>query len=238
MSIFMAYIGNQVNIILMSCFCASLGLSWKTFKTLIFFCASSQSLVSKTIDAASAQFAASALVTHEQLMALKSKDEGVGVNGVVSASGTLLQYSWPRCTCCLIFLLCWTVLVCTGVYKGLHHTSSAVSSILPSVGSTSTSCPSPTIATTTNNGTSSANHHVGTAGPAPGQALMGGAVRVSVPSPAGTLSVRQLQRQLTVPTSALKLAANANRPLPKVTTGSTTLDMGPRWESDWSMFLL
>lgn len=164
-----------------------------------------QSLVSKTIDAASAQFAASALVTHEQLMALKSKDEGVGVNGVVSASG---------------------------VYKGLHHTSSAVSSILPSVGSTSTSCPSPTIATTTNNGTSSANHHVGTAGPAPGQALMGGAVRVSVPSPAGTLSVRQLQRQLTVPTSALKLAANANRPLPKVTTGSTTLDMGPRENHD------
>lgn len=46
-----------------------------------------QSLVSKTIDAASAQFAASALVTSDQLMALKSKEEGVGVNGVVSASG-------------------------------------------------------------------------------------------------------------------------------------------------------
>lgn len=116
-----------------------------------------------------------------------------------------------------------------GVYKGLHHTSSAVSSILPSAGPTSTSSPSPAAATTTtNNGTSSANHHVGTAGPAPGQALMGGAVRVSVPSPAGTLSVRQLQRQLTVPASALKLAANANRPIPKVTAGSTTLDMGPR----------
>ncbi|KAL0201347.1 hypothetical protein M9458_004534, partial [Cirrhinus mrigala] len=104
---------------------------------------------------------------------------------------------------------------------GLHHTSSAVSSILPSAGPTSTSSPSPAAATTTtNNGTSSANHHVGTAGPAPGQALMGGAVRVSVPSPAGTLS-------LTVPASALKLAANASRPIPKVTAGSTTLDMGP-----------
>uniref|UniRef100_A0A672S2T5 Enhancer of polycomb homolog n=1 Tax=Sinocyclocheilus grahami TaxID=75366 RepID=A0A672S2T5_SINGR len=148
-----------------------------------------QSLVSKTIDAASAQFAASALVTPDQLMALKSKEEGVGVNGVVSASG---------------------------IYKGLHHTSSAVSSILPSAGPTSTSSPSPTAAsTTTNNGTSSANHHVGTASPAPGHALMGGAVRVSVPSPAGTLSMRQLQRQLTVPASALKLAANANRPIPK-----------------------
>uniref|UniRef100_A0A673K414 Enhancer of polycomb homolog n=1 Tax=Sinocyclocheilus rhinocerous TaxID=307959 RepID=A0A673K414_9TELE len=165
-----------------------------------------QSLVSKTIDAASAQFAASALVTPDQLMALKSKEEGVGVNGVVSASG---------------------------VYKGLHHTSSAVSSILPSAGPTSTSSPSPTAAsTTTNNGTSSANHHVGTASPAPGHALMGGAVRVSVPSPAGTLSMRQLQRQLTVPASALKLAANANRPIPKVTAGSTTLDMGPRENHD------
>uniref|UniRef100_A0A671LLA8 Enhancer of polycomb homolog n=1 Tax=Sinocyclocheilus anshuiensis TaxID=1608454 RepID=A0A671LLA8_9TELE len=165
-----------------------------------------QSLVSKTIDAASAQFAASALVTPDQLMALKSKEEGVGVNGVVSASG---------------------------VYKGLHHTSSAVSSILPSAGPTSTSSPSPTAAsTTTNNGTSSANHHVGTASPAPGHVLMGGAVRVSVPSPAGTLSMRQLQRQLTVPASALKLAANANRPIPKVTAGSTTLDMGPRENHD------
>ncbi|XP_039550740.1 enhancer of polycomb homolog 1b isoform X3 [Pimephales promelas] len=165
-----------------------------------------QSLVSKTIDAASAQFAASALMTSDQLMALKSKEDGVGVNGVVSASG---------------------------VYKGLHHTSSAVSSILPSASPTFTSSPSPAAATTTtNNGTSSANHHVGTAGPAPGQALVGGAVRMSVPSPAGTLSVRQLQRQVTVPASALKLAVNANRPIPKVTAGSTTLDMGPRENHD------
>ncbi|XP_077078080.1 enhancer of polycomb homolog 1b isoform X3 [Siphateles boraxobius] len=165
-----------------------------------------QSLVSKTIDAASAQFAASALVTSDQLMALKSKEEGVGVNGVVSASG---------------------------VFKGLHHTSTAVSSILPSASPTFTSSPSPAAATTTtNNGTSSANHHVSTAGPAPGQAPVGGAVRVSVPSPAGTLSVRQLQRQLTVPASALKLAVNANRPIPKVTAGSTTLDMGPRENHD------
>ncbi|XP_051556778.1 enhancer of polycomb homolog 1-like isoform X1 [Myxocyprinus asiaticus] len=158
-----------------------------------------QSIVSKTIDAASAQFAASALVTPDQLMALKSKEEGVGVNGVVSASG---------------------------VYKGLHYTSSA-GSIHPSAGPISTSSPSPSA--TTNNGTSSTNHHVSTTGPAPAQALMGGAVRVSVSSPAGTLSVQQL---LTVPTSALKLAANANRPIPKVTTGSTTLDMGLRENHD------
>nr|XP_055059276.1 enhancer of polycomb homolog 1b isoform X1 [Misgurnus anguillicaudatus] len=163
-----------------------------------------KSLVSKMIDAASAQYAASALVTPDQLLALKSKEEGTGVNGVVSASG---------------------------IYKGLHHSSSAMSSIHLSSGPTSTSSPSPAAATT-NNGTSSANHHVGTTGPATAQALMGGAVRVSVPSTAGTLSVRPLQRQPTVPASALKLAANANRPIPKVTTGSTTLDMGPRDNHD------
>ncbi|XP_057189392.1 enhancer of polycomb homolog 1b isoform X2 [Triplophysa rosa] len=165
-----------------------------------------QSLVSKTIDAASAQFAASALVTPDQLVVLKSKEEAVCVNGVVSASG---------------------------IYKGSHHTSSAVSSIHLSSGPTATSSPSPAAATTTNNGTSSANHHVGMARPAPAQALMGGAVRVSVPS-AGTLNVRQLQRQrqLTVPASALKLAANANRPISKVPTGSTTLDIGPRENHD------
>lgn len=163
-----------------------------------------KSLVSKMIDAASAQLAASALVTPDQLLALKSKEEGTGVNGVVPASG---------------------------IYKGLHHSSSAMSSIHLSSGPTSTSSPSPAAATT-NNGTSSANHHVGTTGPATAQALMGGAVRVSVPSTAGTLSVRTLQRQPIVPASALKLAANANRPIPKVTTGSTTLDMGPRDNHD------
>ncbi|XP_065118241.1 enhancer of polycomb homolog 1b isoform X1 [Paramisgurnus dabryanus] len=163
-----------------------------------------KSLVSKMIDAASAQLAASALVTPDQLLALKSKEEGTGVNGVVPASG---------------------------IYKGLHHSSSAMSSIHLSSGPTSTSSPSPAAATT-NNGTSSANHNVGMTGPATAQAMMGGAVRVSVPSTAGTLSVRTLQRQPTVPPSALKLAANANRPIPKVTTGSTTLDMGPRDNHD------
>lgn len=43
-----------------------------------------------TLDQASAQFAASALVTAEQLLALKTKEElgtGGGVNGVLSPSG-------------------------------------------------------------------------------------------------------------------------------------------------------
>lgn len=50
----------------------------------------SQALVAKTLDQASAQFAASALVTTDQLLALKSKEELVlasGVNGVLAGAG-------------------------------------------------------------------------------------------------------------------------------------------------------
>lgn len=46
--------------------------------------------MSKTLDSASAQFAASALVTSDQLMGFKMKDDvvlGIGVNGVLPASG-------------------------------------------------------------------------------------------------------------------------------------------------------
>uniref|UniRef100_A0A8C9Y2V2 Enhancer of polycomb homolog n=1 Tax=Sander lucioperca TaxID=283035 RepID=A0A8C9Y2V2_SANLU len=49
-----------------------------------------QALVSKTLDQASAQFAASALVTTDQLLAFKSKEELVlagGVNGVLTGAG-------------------------------------------------------------------------------------------------------------------------------------------------------
>ncbi|XP_060761959.1 enhancer of polycomb homolog 1b isoform X1 [Neoarius graeffei] len=159
-----------------------------------------QTLSSKFLDSASAQFAVSALVNSEQLMALKSKEEGilgVGVNGVISVSG---------------------------VYKGLHHTRTTSISPIPT--SNHHQCNTPT--SNPNNGTSSVNHHVGSVSPAPAQVLLAGAMRVGVPSPGAALSVRRLQRQLTVPTSALKLAASANRQLPKVTTGSTTLDMGTR----------
>lgn len=46
--------------------------------------------MSKTLDQASAQFAASALITTDQLLAFKSKEEQVlpsGVNGVLSGPG-------------------------------------------------------------------------------------------------------------------------------------------------------
>lgn len=48
----------------------------------------------KTLDQASAQFAASALVTTDQLLAFKSKDElalGSGVNGVLPGTGEFVD---------------------------------------------------------------------------------------------------------------------------------------------------
>lgn len=56
----------------------------------VFTLVSIQALVSKTLDQASAQFAASALVTTDQLLAFKSKEELVlasGVNGVLAGAG-------------------------------------------------------------------------------------------------------------------------------------------------------
>lgn len=55
---------------------------------LLFF--SIKGFISKTLDSVSAQFAASALVTSEQLMGFKMKDDvvlGIGVNGILQASG-------------------------------------------------------------------------------------------------------------------------------------------------------
>lgn len=59
-------------------------------QTHVFFLVSIQALASKTLDQASAQFAASALVTTDQLLAFKSKEELVlasGVNGVLAGAG-------------------------------------------------------------------------------------------------------------------------------------------------------
>lgn len=56
------------------------------FLSLVF----TQALASKTLDQASAQFAASALVSTDQLLAFKSKEELVlasGVNGVLAGAG-------------------------------------------------------------------------------------------------------------------------------------------------------
>ncbi|XP_038859813.1 enhancer of polycomb homolog 1-like isoform X3 [Salvelinus namaycush] len=170
---------------------------------------STQVLVSKTLDCASAQFAASALVTTDQLLALKTKDEGgpgSGVNGVLPPSG---------------------------VYKGFHLTSTA--SPLPA---TPTSTPSPLTTTTpsfpfllpSNNGTTHANSTTT-------QVLMGNNnnLRLSMSSPGGLLTKRHIPRTLShapVSSSALKLAATANCQMPKVSTITPSMDLVPRENQD------
>ncbi|XP_030631207.1 enhancer of polycomb homolog 1 isoform X2 [Chanos chanos] len=169
-----------------------------------------QPLLSKTLDSVSAQFAASALVTSDQLLTLKVKEDGVvgsGVNGVLQASG---------------------------VYKGLHlptTTSASPHSGLSSsttLASTATAAP-PTFSTANSNSPNTGPSHnalnlLGNHSNATSSApvLIGSSLRLSVATPPITsLNARHLPRSLgTVPPAALKLAAAANNcQLPKVTTG-------------------
>ncbi|KAF4106339.1 hypothetical protein G5714_012329 [Onychostoma macrolepis] len=163
---------------------------------------SSQSLVSKTLDSVSAQFAASALMTSDQLLTLKVKEDGVGggINGVVQASG---------------------------VYKGLSISATSSASVLTSQ-PTLTATPPTFLSSTSNSNTSSAhtvhnpigNHGNNTAN-STSQVLIGNNLRLSVTTPSITsLNARHLPRSLSnVPPAALKLAAANNCQLPKVNTG-------------------
>ncbi|XP_023124869.2 enhancer of polycomb homolog 1 isoform X2 [Amphiprion ocellaris] len=170
--------------------------------------------LANTLDQASAQFAASALVTADQLLALKTKEElalGGGVNGVLSPSG---------------------------VYKGLHLSSTASPS--PAAPAPPTTTPTPallhpcsttssTSATSNNNGTA---HPANTTNTAATQVLLGNnnsSLRLGVPTGKRIHAPRTLST--TMSTSALKLAhaATANCQKPKVTTASaSTLDIVPR----------
>lgn len=160
-----------------------------------------QSFVSKTLDSVSAQFAASALVTSDQLLTLKVKEDGVlgsGVNGILQASG---------------------------VYKGLQLSATSAS-ILPSPSPVMTSPPPILPPTNSNSSTTGSvhnahnplsNHGNNTANAVP-QVLIGSNLRLSVATPQ---IARHLPRSLGgVPPAALKLAAAAsNCQLPKVTPG-------------------
>ncbi|KAM4605643.1 enhancer of polycomb homolog 1-like isoform 2-T2 [Polymixia lowei] len=189
---------------------------------------STQSLVSKTLDQASAQFAASALVTTDQLLALKTKEElaqGGGVNGLLSPSG---------------------------VYKGLLLQSTASPSpATPAPPTTATSPaflhPSTTTTTSssssasgTNNGTAHSAGSTTTTTTATTQVLLGNnnSLRLAVPTARRAHAPRTLSAA--VSTSALKLAAaaaanaaTANCQKPKVTTATASpLDMVPRDNHD------
>ncbi|XP_077124611.1 enhancer of polycomb homolog 1 isoform X2 [Ranitomeya variabilis] len=174
----------------------------------------SQGFVSKTLDSASAQFAVTALVTSEQLMAIKMKDDvvlGIGVNGILQASG---------------------------VYKGLHLSSNTPAALVhTSSSSTSTGSAllQPSNITQTASSHSTLSHQVTAANSATTQVLIGNNIRLTVPSSVATvnsipLNARHLPRTLSaVPPSALKLAAAAaaNCQVPKIPAASS-VDGVPR----------
>ncbi|XP_020350449.1 enhancer of polycomb homolog 1-like isoform X2 [Oncorhynchus kisutch] len=188
-----------------------------------------QCIISKTLDSASAQFAASALVTTDQLMAFK--EEGVlgsGVNGVLPGSG---------------------------VYKSLHLAStthhpnsnqtltpppSTPTFLQPSSNHSSTS-PSPVTASSLTFPPNAHHTHLGNnaanTSPTTTQVLIANNIRLSVPpsssSPAlpslGGTTTRHIPRALgAVPSSALKRAANTNCQMPNNVTGDSTMDIGSR----------
>uniref|UniRef100_A0A3Q3W8N1 Enhancer of polycomb homolog n=1 Tax=Mola mola TaxID=94237 RepID=A0A3Q3W8N1_MOLML len=161
-------------------------------------------LVSKTLDQASAQFAASALVTTDQLLAFKSKEELVlasGVNGVLTGAGIL---------------------------KGLHLPSTTTALHQPSSNSTN-AVPTPSAhaaAALGILGCSAAN-----ATPTTTQVLIGNNICLSVPS-AASLAGRHIPRTLgNVPASALKLSTTTNLQMPKV-SGASSMDLGSRDNHD------
>ncbi|XP_058914308.1 enhancer of polycomb homolog 1 isoform X1 [Kogia breviceps] len=170
-----------------------------------------QGFVSKTLDSASAQFAASALVTSEQLMGFKMKEDvvlGIGVNGVLPASG---------------------------VYKGLHLSSTTPPALVHT--SPSTAGPAllqPANVTQAAGSHSAPSHPVTAASSATTQVLIGNNIRLTVPSSVATvnslapINARHIPRTLSaVPSSALKLAAAANCQVSKVPS-SSSVDAVPR----------
>ncbi|XP_011808334.1 PREDICTED: enhancer of polycomb homolog 1 isoform X1 [Colobus angolensis palliatus] len=170
-----------------------------------------QGFVSKTLDSASAQFAASALVTSEQLMGFKMKDDvvlGIGVNGVLPASG---------------------------VYKGLHLSSTTPTALVHTGPSTAGSALlQPSNITQTSSSHSALSHQVTAANSATTQVLIGNNIRLTVPSSVATvnsiapINARHIPRTLSaVPSSALKLAAAANCQVSKVPS-SSSVDSVPR----------
>ncbi|XP_047376429.1 enhancer of polycomb homolog 1 isoform X2 [Sciurus carolinensis] len=170
-----------------------------------------QGFVSKTLDSASAQFAASALMTSEQLMGFKMKDDvvlGIGVNGVLPASG---------------------------VYKGLHLSSTTPTALVHTSPSTAGSTLlQPSNITQTSGSHSALSHQVTAANSATTQVLIGNKIRLTVPSSVAPvnaiapINARHIPRTLSaVPSSALKLAAAANCQVSKVPS-SSSVDSVPR----------
>ncbi|XP_054478964.1 LOW QUALITY PROTEIN: enhancer of polycomb homolog 1-like [Anoplopoma fimbria] len=194
-----------------------------------------QALASKTLDQASAQFAASALVTTDQLLAFKSKEELVlasGVNGVLAGAGVFKGLHLSSTTSTL-----------HQTNQSTHTTSSSAAPTFLQPSSNSAT-PSPANAVPTSL-TSTPSGHAATAAAALGilgcsaaaaptattQVLIGNNICLSVPSAAG-LAGRHIPRTLgNVPPSALKLSASTNLQMPKV-SGASSMDSRDNHDED------
>ncbi|KAM9337039.1 enhancer of polycomb homolog 1 isoform 2-T2 [Symphorus nematophorus] len=190
-----------------------------------------QTLVSKTLDQASAQFAASALVTTDQLLAFKSKEELVlasGVNGVLAGAGVFKGLHLSSTTAAL-----------HQTNQSTHTTTSVAPTFLQP--SSNSATPAPANAVPTSLATTPGAHAAAALGilgcsaanatPATTQVLIGNNICLSVPS-AASLAGRHIPRTLgNVPPSALKLSATTNLQMPKV-SGASSMDLGSRDNHD------
>ncbi|XP_070783954.1 enhancer of polycomb homolog 1-like isoform X3 [Enoplosus armatus] len=190
-----------------------------------------QALVSKTLDQASAQFAASALVTTDQLLAFKSKEELVlasGVNGVLAGAGVFKGLHLSSTTAAL-----------HQTNQSTHTTTSVAPTLLQP--SSNSATPSPANAVPTSLTSTPSAHAAAALGilgcsaanatPATTQVLIGNNICLSVPS-AASLAGRHIPRTLgNVPPSALKLSATTNLQMPKV-SGASSMDLGSRDNHD------
>ncbi|XP_023123391.1 enhancer of polycomb homolog 1 isoform X1 [Amphiprion ocellaris] len=190
-----------------------------------------QALASKTLDQASAQFAASALVTTDQLLAFKSKEELVlasGVNGVLTGAGVFKGLHLSSTTAAL-----------HQTNQSTHTTTATAPTFLQPSSNSATPAPANAVPASLNStpgahaaaalgllGCSAAS-----ATPATTQVLIGNNICLSVPS-AASLAGRHIPRTLgNVPPSALKLSTTTNLQMPKV-SGASSMDMGSRDNHD------
>ncbi|KAM4533372.1 enhancer of polycomb homolog 1-like isoform 3-T3 [Odontesthes bonariensis] len=191
-----------------------------------------QALVSKTLDQARAQFAASALITTDQLLAFKSKEELVlasGVNGVLAgAAGVFKNLHLTSTTATL-----------HQTNQSTHTTAATAPTFLQPSSNSATPMPATAVPTSLNSTPSAhAAAALGLLGcsaagatPATTQVLIGNNICLSVPS-AASLAGRHIPRTLgNVPSSALKLSTTTNLQMPKV-SGASSMDMGSRDNRD------
>ncbi|KAL4001306.1 ubiquitin carboxyl-terminal hydrolase 12/46 [Sarotherodon galilaeus] len=186
-------------------------------------------LISKTLDQASAQFAASALVTTDQLLACKSKEDPVpvvtsGVNGILPGAGVFKGLH-----------LSSTTAAHHQTNQTTHTTTTAAPTFLQP--SSNSATPSPANAVPTSLNSNPGAHAAAALGllgcsaasatPATTQVLLGNNICLGVPS-AASLAARHIPRTLgNVPPSALKLSTTTNLQMPKV-SGATSMDMSSR----------